>query len=237
MESGSRGWGFPSPDSDYDVRFLYVRRPAWYLAIDRHARREVIETPVEGLWDVNGWDLRKALALFRKSNAPLLEWLQSPIVYREPFSTASQMRDHMGAVYSPVACLHHYLKTAHTNYQGGEARSIKSYFYVLRPLLACRWIEQGRGPVPMLFQRLVEGTDLPGPTRAAVATLLETKRTSAERQLRPHLPELDEFIAAELARHAASRVVGAPHHPAAAPLNRIFYDALREVWGIEVRSS
>lgn len=78
-ESGSRAWGFPSADSDYDVRFIYVRPVEWYLSIDD--KRDVIECPVEDGLDINGWDLRKALRLSRKSNPPLLEWLGSPIVY------------------------------------------------------------------------------------------------------------------------------------------------------------
>jgi predicted nucleotidyltransferase len=81
-ESGSRAWGFASPDSDYDVRFPYVRPRDWYLSIDLERRRDVIERPIEGVLDINGWDLRKALQLMRKSNPPLFEWLHSPLVYR-----------------------------------------------------------------------------------------------------------------------------------------------------------
>ena len=91
-ESGSRAWGFASTDSDYDVRFLYLRRPSWYLSIDLEARRDVIERPIDDELDVSGWDLRKALKLFLKSNPPLLEWLGSPIVYREEFPTAERLR-------------------------------------------------------------------------------------------------------------------------------------------------
>src|SRR4030095_590913 len=80
VESGSRAWGFPSPDSDYDVRFLYVHKADWYLSID--PRRDVIELPIEGEFDINGWDLRKALQLLIKSNPVLLEWLRSPVLYR-----------------------------------------------------------------------------------------------------------------------------------------------------------
>jgi len=78
-ESGSRAWGFASDDSDYDVRFIYIQPTSWYLTVDLEDRRDVIETPIEGVWDINGWELRKALKLFSKSNPPLLEWLQSTI--------------------------------------------------------------------------------------------------------------------------------------------------------------
>ena len=81
-ESGSRAWGFPSADSDYDVRFIYLRKPDWYLSIDVEDKRDVIERPINDELDISGWDLRKALKLLWKSNPPLLEWLVSPIVYK-----------------------------------------------------------------------------------------------------------------------------------------------------------
>jgi predicted nucleotidyltransferase len=116
-ESGSRAWGFASPDSDYDVRFLYVSHPSWYLSVDLEDKRDVIETPIEGVWDVNGWDLRKALRLYRKSNPPLLEWLQSPIVYREPSGAAGKLRNLVPSFYSPTASMYHYLHMAQKNYR------------------------------------------------------------------------------------------------------------------------
>jgi predicted nucleotidyltransferase len=89
-ESGSRGWGFASPDSDYDVRFIYVNRLPWYLTVA--PGRDVIELPISGDLDINGWDLRKALGLMRESNPTLLEWLRSPIVYREEAETMARFR-------------------------------------------------------------------------------------------------------------------------------------------------
>ncbi len=85
IESGSRVWGFASQDSDFDVRFIYVHHKDWYLSIE--SKRDVIEMPLEGDLDINGWDLTKALGLFRKSNPPLYEWLQSPIVYLKPHTS------------------------------------------------------------------------------------------------------------------------------------------------------
>jgi predicted nucleotidyltransferase len=92
-ESGSRAWGFPSRNSDYDVRFIYIRPEDWYLSIDLERRRDVIELPIEDEFDINGWDVRKALKLFVKSNPPLLEWLNSPVVYLEHGTLASSLRE------------------------------------------------------------------------------------------------------------------------------------------------
>ena len=82
-ESGSRAWGFPSANSDYDVRFIYIRPVDWYLSI--YEKRDVIEYPIDEQLDISGWDLKKALQLLRKTNPPLLEWLGSPIVYLEEY--------------------------------------------------------------------------------------------------------------------------------------------------------
>ena len=151
-ESGSRAWGFPSKDSDYDVRFLYVHPVDWYLSIAE--KRDVIERPLTDQLDINGWDLRKALELFRKSNPPLLEWLDSPSIYQEKFTVAAQMRELAKTYYSPSACIYHYLHMAQGNvreYLKGDRVWVKKYFYVLRPILAIKWIEQGYGVAPTSF--------------------------------------------------------------------------------------
>ena len=112
-ESRSRAWGFPSQDSDYDVRFLYLRPVDWYLSIIE--KRDVIERPLTDQLDINGWDLKKALGLFRKSNPPLLEWLDSPIIYKDTSTVAAQMRELAKTYYSPSACVYHYLHMAQGN--------------------------------------------------------------------------------------------------------------------------
>jgi len=97
-ESGSRAWGFASPDSDYDVRFVYVHRPAWYLTVD--PGRDVIELPITDELDINGWELRKTLRLLRKSNGTLLEWLHSPIVYQRKEPWVEELKGFAYAHYS-----------------------------------------------------------------------------------------------------------------------------------------
>jgi len=127
-ESGSRAWGFPSADSDYDVRFLYLHPREHYLSIDIEHRRDVIERPISEMLDINGWDLRKALQLLRKSNPPLLEWLQSPIIYLDRFEVAAALRRMLTTYHSPIACAYHYLSMArndqvHPPLKGSEERT------------------------------------------------------------------------------------------------------------------
>ena len=237
-ESGSRAWGFASADSDYDVRFLYVSPPSWYLSVDLEEKRDVIETPIEGVWDVNGWDLRKAFRLFRKSNPPLLEWLQSPIVYREQSGAAASMRALLPSFYSPAASMYHYLHMAHKNYRAYLRVSevwTKKYFYVLRPLLACRWIEAGFGAVPMEFERLVETSDLSADVRAAITSLLAEKRDGAELRRGPRIPALSQFIETEFSRHESAGVTRRSPKQEVDQLSRVLRQTLIEVWGSELR--
>ena len=73
IESGSRAWGFPSPDSDYDCRFIFVRPAEVYLGL--WPARDVINTPLDAVFDVNGWDLAKAVRLVARGNATAIEWV------------------------------------------------------------------------------------------------------------------------------------------------------------------
>jgi uncharacterized protein len=233
VESGSRAWGFASTDSDYDVRFIYLSPAEWYVSVDLEEKRDVIETPIEGVWDVNGWDLRKALRLYRKSNPPLLEWLHSPIVYREKFGAAQKMRDLLPTFYSPRACMYHYLHMARGNHRGylqSDTVKTKKYFYVLRPLLGCRWIEKDIGSVPMEFERLVEGTDVPAAVRSEIDALLEKKRSAEELASGPRNEVLSRFIEAEFQRHSESGLAREKPQSELSQLNTIFREALKEAW-------
>jgi hypothetical protein len=231
-ESGSRAWGFASDDSDYDVRFIYIHPTDWYLTVDLEDKRDVIETPIEGVWDINGWELRKALKLFSKSNPPLLEWLQSPIIYRENTVVIEKIRQLLPSHYSLSACLYHYLHMATKNYRTylqGEEVWLKKYFYVLRPLLACRWLEHGLGAVPMEFERLVESTDLSLEVRMAIARLLDEKRKGDELHKGQRIPELNNFIEAELLRFEQSGATRQKPDVDMSVLNDLFKQALLDL--------
>ncbi|WP_044530209.1 nucleotidyltransferase domain-containing protein [Herbaspirillum sp. B65] len=200
-ESGSRGWGFASPDSDYDVRFIYVNRPDWYLTV--LPGRDVIELPVNDTYDVSGWDLRKTLGLLRNGNATVVEWLSSPVVYRADVNFADQIRAAADLVHRPDRVFHHYLQMARKNYREylqGERVRLKKYLYVLRPLLAALWIEQQRGPVPMRFLDLVDALVTETALRTAIDELLVIKRRSGEAEEGLPLPEINRFLDAQLRR-------------------------------------
>jgi predicted nucleotidyltransferase len=200
-ESGSRGWGFASLDSDYDVRFIYVHALPWYLRVS--AQRDVIEVPISGDLDINGWELRKALGLLKKGNATLIEWLDSPVVYRSDASFLSAMRDAARQTHRAERSFHHYVHMARKNYREylqGETVRLKKYLYVLRPLLATLWIEQGRGVAPMRFQDLVDAIVTDPSLREAIAQLLVIKRSASESEYGSPMPIINTFIDAELSR-------------------------------------
>ena len=193
VESGSRAWGFASEDSDYDVRFIYVRPRNDYLRLEKF--RDVIELPLVGELDINGWDLDKTLRLLRSSNPTLFEWFSSPIVYREtPF--ADDFRSVMFKYFSTRRGLYHYLSMANGNYREylkGEMVKAKKYFYVLRPILACRWIIDHGTPPPMLFSELVK-SELDSAVSKDVVRLLDLKMNSPETKIIPRVESLNKYL-------------------------------------------
>jgi len=233
-ESGSRAWGFPSADSDYDVRFLYVHPQAWYLAVNLEQKRDVIEEKVEDNLDMSGWDLRKALKLFYKSNPPLLEWLGSPIIYLEKYTTAQQLRELAATYYNPIASMYHYLHMAQGNnrdYLQGERVWVKKYFYVLRPLLAVIWLERGYGVVPTEFEKLVNRLVEDGELKQQIAALVVAKKAGDELDRGPRIPVISDFINSEMARLEQKQFVAALEKQPIETLNELFRSALTEVWG------
>lgn len=193
VESGSRAWGFASPDSDYDVRFIYVRPQNEYLRLEK--MRDVIELPRSDVLDINGWDLSKTLRLLHKSNPTLFEWFSSPIVYQKT-EFADQFKAIMGQYFSSKRGLYHYISMASGNYREylkGDMVKAKKYFYVLRPILACRWILDKGTPPPMLFSELME-SELIAELKPEVERLLKLKMNSPEVKMIPQIRALNEYL-------------------------------------------
>jgi predicted nucleotidyltransferase len=231
VESGSRAWGFPSPDSDYDVRFLYVHRRDWYLSID--PRRDVIELPIEGEFDINGWDIRKALQLLIKSNPVLLEWLRSPVIYRGDGEAMQRLADlgHRTAYFKPS--VFHYLHLCESQYarfiDGKDAVPLKKYFYCLRPALALMWLRTNSNqPVPMSVPQLRAGLNLPSELSDFFDHLIAQKAVTKELGSGPRNALLDRFIEQEIQLARSSAGTPPPVHPSLIDdANALFRDLVR----------
>lgn len=203
IESGSRAWGFPSPDSDYDVRFLYVRPRDWYLSLV--PGRDVIEHAIVDEIDLNGWDVRKALGLLLKSNAIVSEWIESPIRYRPDDPFIARLRGLADDLLNPRAIAHHYGRSGKLNadrwLDGGEPVPVKKYFYALRPALAIRAIRLNPAArPPMNLQALVAASDLPTRLVEQIDGLVDAKARTKERTNGARLLEIDALIRSELDR-------------------------------------
>lgn len=233
VESGSRAWGFPSPDSDFDVRFIYCRPQHWYLSVDLEDKRDVLEYEITDNIDLNGWDLRKTLRLLARSNPTVVEWLQSPIEYlmRGPFRTSALQM--LRTIYSPSSGIHHYRSMAKTNYRGylrGDAVPLKKYFYVIRPLLAIHWIETHAAPPPIEFEKLLTGLQARPDLQADISTLLEKKKASAEMDVGAPFPCLNQYIEAELDRLEALSKEPVEKASKMESANDLFRSLVAETW-------
>ena len=226
VESGSRAWGFASPDSDYDVRFIYVRKEEDYLRLN--PPRDVIEWQLDETLDINGWDLKKTLQLLHNANPTVFEWCMSPIVYQER-EEAALLRAILPAYFSIKRSLFHYYRTAETTYKAhlqGEHVRIKKYFYALRPLLAAKWIMDKKCPPPMLFSELVEA-ELEEELRPEVARLVDMKVNMLEADHAPKVEVLNAYIERHLEEVKQMAESAAVSPVEWAPLNEVFLKILR----------
>lgn len=228
VESGSRAWGVESPDSDYDVRFVYVRTKEDYLSLQE--KRDVIEWQLDEVLDINGWDLRKTLIQFRKGNATLFEWADSPVVYKT--TEAWEQISKVGKKYfSKKVALYHYYGTANSTFcqflQGEEVK-YKKYIYALRPLLACKYIEQYETIPPVKFEDLLK-QQLPKELSDEIQTMLTIKANSDEKDLNPRMPVIHNYIQEEIKRYEQiSKEMEDDGSGDWSALNRVFLKVLGE---------
>jgi len=193
IESGSRAWGFESADSDYDVRFIYVREPEMYLRLD--FVRDVIEWQLDEVFDISGWDIKKALQLLYKSNPTLFEWINSPIVYKET-REGRELRDISKQYFDVKKSVMHYLNMASNtfdNYLQDESVKLKKYFYAIRPILAAKYALENETQPPIKFNDLKD-TMLEDKLKTEVNHLLELKMKSKETEYIPVVNELNLYI-------------------------------------------
>jgi uncharacterized protein len=195
-ETGSRAWGFPSPDSDYDVRFIYRHKKDWYLSLNE--QKDTIEKMFEdNEFDLSGWDLKKSLNLLWKSNPPLLERIQSPIIYIYDPDFLKEINILAQNSYSKIATMHHYLsmsKKMFSEVKGNRAVKLKKLFYALRTSVACMWIMESEEIPPIVFQKMINELNIEEKLRQRIFDLIDLKATKNEDYLHTEEKEINNFI-------------------------------------------
>lgn len=248
IESGSRAWGFPSPDSDFDVRFVYTRPLSAYVGLDDP--EDTIERPIDGLWDLAGWDIGKALKLLVKGNATITEWLNSPLIYREHGPMAPRLRGLVKRYATPAASARHYFGLTQKSFResisnvptaaqvaDAEARGVqikgmttvpqKKYLYALRGALSIAWIAAYNEVPPMTLPALKSVDLMPEPVRAELDALLVRKANMGEFGYGPRIAILDDFVEEKLAWAKAQGFDKLEIDPAfKAEANQLLLDAL-----------
>jgi len=193
-ESGSRAWGFPSSDSDYDVRFIYAHKPDWYLSLQEG--KDTINLPIdENELDITGWELKKTLKLLQKSNVSPQEWIESPIVYHQDDGFVTPFRDLCQAFFSPKSVIHHYQTICKKYYESvkeSEEPKLKSYFYSLRTALIGMWIREMDTMPPIVFEEML--TLVETPVKERIIELMEIKSQENETYLHGQEPVINNFL-------------------------------------------
>jgi predicted nucleotidyltransferase len=220
-ESGSRAWNFASLNSDYDVRFIYAHPKDWYLSIAK--KKDVIEHLIDGDLDISGWDIKKSLVLLRKSNSPLLEWISSPIKYRNERTVMNPLIELSTDAFLPESSCHHYWSMANRillNVGEGEEAKIKSYLYSLRAILCCKWIVKRHTQPPMRIEELLNELLPVGETRDLVDNLIYEKSKGAESASTKRSLSFEEYLRGQLS-NLESQI---PKNPKKLPIDR--FDAV-----------
>jgi len=202
IESGSRGWGFASPDSDYDCRFVYVHEKEWYLTV--LDKPDIIEYAADKVFDVNGWDLRKFIFHILKSNAVMFEWLSSNMIYIHNAAIVSLMCELAEKFFNPIAVSYHYLSLAHKKYKeiiDTDNAKLKKYFYVLRPLANLAYVEQHRKQPHMDYFRTMAEIHIDKTVADEIANLAELKKTSDESLVIQKNTVIIDYFSTEIGRY------------------------------------
>lgn len=196
-ETGSRAWGFPSPDSDYDVRLIYMHRKNWYLSLS--PKRDHIHVMFDNkLIDISAWDLRKSLHLLYRSNAALLERIQSPTTYMYQPKFKAELEALADDFYAPIAVMYHYLSLAkkmmYEIHLTESNFNLKKLFYALRSSLVCKWVLEKKHRPPISIFDLLKELEIPNSILERIYELIEVKTSKKEAYYHPKVPEILAYI-------------------------------------------
>lgn len=236
VESGSRSWGWASKDSDYDVRFIYIHPMEWYLTIETQGmgkKRDVIEL-IDNQLDMSGWEITKALRLFRKSNPSILEWMRSNKIYLQQTGFIFKLRMLEKEVYNPKPVLYHYMQIAKKNASSLKRENVnmKSYLHAYRSLFTCKWIKQYQEFPPVHFQQLIEKVPMDSIVRGELEKLVQYKILGERDMMQPN-PILNDYIEQELKLlNEALPFMSTEKKDPTPQLDALFRSTLFEAWGV-----
>ncbi|MGB0992860.1 MAG: DNA polymerase beta superfamily protein [Akkermansiaceae bacterium] len=225
-ESGSRAWGFASPDSDYDIRFIYRRPLSQTLSVESGS--DTIECPIENDLDPAGWDLRKTLGLLRKNNGALIEWLHSPICYRANSEFLGDVQTLARENVNQRDLANHYRGLANQIYRSkvaGKEPSAKAYLYALRAVLAAHFVLDQKSPPPVPFAELIPTA--PAYVQIVIHDLVSWKSTATENASPGNIAVLDDYLASSIPDLSDRIASLATAHTPIAP-----YDAALRRWSL-----
>lgn len=227
-ETGSRAWGFPSPDSDFDIRIIYKHKKDWYLSLNE--QKDSLDLMFENNEiDITGWDLRKSLKLLQKSNAPLLERIQSPIIYKKNNDFLEEIKIVAQNQYSRIATMHHYLSMAKKfieELKGNEEYKLKKFFYTLRSATACKWILEKDQIPPIEFIKMVDKLNIDSKLTKRINELIKLKATKNESYFHKGEYELLSFIENCIDDAEKNRLKLPPSKGTIDELNQVFIKTL-----------
>ena len=227
-ESGSRAWGCPSPDSDYDIRIIFKRKTADYLRINEQP--DSLDYFHGELLDINGWDIKKTFRLIKKSNVTPFEWAQSPIIYKEVDNFRQVIFELCKAYFNPKHAINHYRGIAKNSYADITKESnikLKKLFYVLRPIMAAKWIASKNEIPPMDIPNLISIINN-NEIIAKINSLLEIKKDCNEDYIHTLSPLLSDFIKEEINILTDLKVVDKDHEiPNSDQLNKVFRELIK----------
>lgn len=201
-ESGSRAWGFPSPNSDYDVRFIYAHDLDWHLSL--RDKKDTIDLPINDDLDMGGWEIKKTLGLLWKSNPPLLEWLQSPMVYQSESKFLSDIQRLCSEYFSPIAVMHHYLSMSKKYLDASQQTDqvkLKKYFYALRTAIAGNWVREKESIPPIELPKMFDVVS--DDVQDKIEELITIKSQQNEDYLHEREPLIDEFLSETIKQNEA----------------------------------
>lgn len=230
VESGCRAWGFPSLNSDYDVKFIYVNKPDWYISIDQ--KQETIELPISNYIDMNGWDILKSFKLLSRYDPSLQEWISSPIVYKSSQDEVDTIKRLAKTSFMPESSFNHYLSMAKTKLEyivDKENIRIKNYMYAIRAIFCCQYILAYTSQPPMKISQLLKHLDSE-PLKNEIAKLIDIKFENPEKFEIPRVPLIEAFLSEKLSS-LSNNTISNPKKTDTHIYDNTLIDIIKQVWG------